>query len=190
VPPITPETYRSYRDLPMVAGLCSLSEAMQPGLAVETCVSRLKRLHYAFRRLHEIWIARLTAEPIYELKMAFSAHSYLAAEHVAALRKRVAEMREPPLGLDGVPDPALELLFDEVRAAPTTAGLVLGIYEKALPAVAEALARYREQTNRLTDSPSVRVCRFAALEVDDMLDYGRQAVVCLVDEASRAEHAG
>ena len=186
---VTPETYRSHRNLPMIAGLCSLREAMAPGLSVEDCVARLKRLHYAFKRLHEIWIARLTAEPAYELKMAFSLHSYYAAEHVAALRKRVGEMREPPLGLDAVPDAALEILFDEIRAAPTTEALVLGLYEKAIPALADALARYAADTNRLTDAPSVRLCRFAALEVDDMVHYGSAAIAAIVTAPIRVEHA-
>ena len=184
-----PDAYRSYRNLPPVAGLCSFREAMQPGMGIDRCVARLKRLHYAFKRLHEIWIARLTAEPVYELKMAFSLHANYAAEHVAALAKRVGEMREPPLGLDAAPDPALEIFFDEVRAAPTTAALLLGIYEHALPALAAALARYRHDTNLLTDSPSVRVCRFAAAEVEDLLDYGRKAVPCLVTDAPRSEQA-
>ena len=91
---------------------------------MDECVARLKRAHYAFRRLHGIFIARITAEPIYELKMAFSYHAYLCAEHVSALRTRVGEMREPPLGLEEVPHPALEQFFDEVLAAPTTAALV------------------------------------------------------------------
>src|ERR1043166_5448405 len=127
--------YHSLRNLPSLAGLCSIEEAAQPGLAIESCGARLKRYHYAFKRLHQIFVARLTAEPIYELKMGFSLHAYLCAEHVAALRRRIGEMREPPLGLDIVPDPALEILFDEILAAPTTAELVLGIYEKALPAL-------------------------------------------------------
>ena len=84
-----PESYRPYRNLPPVAGLCSMTEAMSPGMGIDLCVARLKRFHYAFKRLHEIWIARLTAEPVYELKMAFSLHAYYAAEHVAALAKRV-----------------------------------------------------------------------------------------------------
>src|ERR1041384_7800140 len=125
-------TYRSYRNLPMLAGVCSLEEASKPGLSVEQCVTRLKRYHYAFRRLHEIFLARLTAEPIYELKMAFSLHAHYCAEHTAALRQRVGEMREPPLGLDAVPDPALEIFFDEILAAPTTSELLLGAYEKAV----------------------------------------------------------
>lgn len=187
--PVTPETYRPYRDLPPLAGLCPFPDAAQPGLDVETCVARLKRFHYAFKRLHEIWIARLTAEPIYELKMAFSLHAYYAAEHVSALRKRVGEMREPPLGLDVVPCAALEAFFDDVLAAPSTATLVLGLYEKAVPALAAGLAAYIAETNPLADSPSVRVCRFAAAEVADIVAYGAGAQKSLVDAAVRADNA-
>ncbi len=85
----------------------------------------LKRFHYCFKRLHEIFTARITAEPIYELKTAFSHHAYLCAEHAAALRKRVGEMREPPLGLEDVPHAALELFFNEILCAPTTEALDL-----------------------------------------------------------------
>src|SRR5436189_6288103 len=109
--------YKSPRRLPCLAGICAMKDAMKPGLSVEQCVARLKRYHYALKRLHEIFIARLTAEPLYELKMAFSLHAHYCAEHVSALRKRVGEMREPPLGLEAVPHPALEIFFDEVRVA-------------------------------------------------------------------------
>src|SRR6266511_1301696 len=153
--------YQSYRGLPTLAGLATLAEAARPGLGVEACVARLKRFHYAFRRLHEILTARITAEPIYELKTGFAHHAYLCAEHVQALRTRVGEMREPPLGLEAVPDPALEIFFDEILAAPTTAELLVGLYEKALPALDTALARHVADTNPLADAPSVRVCRFA-----------------------------
>src|SRR5437879_2706428 len=129
------KTYRSYRGLPTLAGLASIEDAAKPGLSVEACVARLKRYHYAFMRLHEIFTARITAEPIYELKTAFAHHAYLCAEHVAALRQRIGEMREPPLGLEEVPHEALAIFFDEILAAPTTEALLLGIYEKALHAL-------------------------------------------------------
>jgi hypothetical protein len=186
---IVPEsvaTYSSYRGLPTLAGLASLAEAARPGLSVEACVARLKRAHYAFLRLHEILTARITAEPIYELKTGFSHHSYLCAEHVEALRTRVGEMREPPLGLEAVPHPALQVLFDEILAAPTTAELLVGVYEKALPALDAALARHLADSNPLADAPSVRVCRFARLELADMIDFGKRSIACLVDDAARA----
>src|SRR5256884_1024455 len=121
---------KSSRNLPVLAGVCSMDAAMNAGLSVEECVRRLKRYHYAFKRLHQIFTARITAEPLYELKMGFSLHAHLCAEHATALRRRVAEMREPPLGLDVVPDGDLEMFFDEILGAPTTAELILGLYGK------------------------------------------------------------
>src|SRR5437763_3807242 len=136
------KTYKVYRNLPSLAGVCSMDAATKPGLSVEACVARLKRYHYAFKRLHEIFTCRLTAEPIYELKMAFSLHAHLCGEHATALRKRVGEMREPPLGLDQIPHEALAIFFDEILAAPTTEELVLGLYGKAVPALRSGLQKH------------------------------------------------
>lgn len=178
--------YQSYRGLPQLAGVASIDQAVRPGLSIEACVARLKRYHYAFRRLHEILTARITAEPIYELKTGFSHHSYLCAEHVQALRTRVGEMREPPLGLEETPHPALQMFFDEILNAPTTAELLVGVYEKAVPALDAALLRHQCETNPLADAPSVRVCRFARLELADLLDFGEKAIGCLVDDSARS----
>jgi len=149
--------YSPLHGLPALAGLASFAEAQRPGLSVDECVRRLKRYHYAFKRLHEIFLARLTAEPIYELKMAFSLHAHYCAEHTAALRQRVGEMREPPLGLEAVPDPILEIFFDEILNAPTTGELITGIYSDAIPALIDALRQHRADTNPLADAPSMRL---------------------------------
>jgi hypothetical protein len=178
--------YKGYKGLPSLAGYCSLEEATCRGLSVDECVRRLKRYHYAFKRLHEIMIKRLTAEPIYELKMAFSLHAYLCAEHVGALRTRVAEMRQPPLGLEEVPDGALELFFDEILATPSAPELVAGIYGKALPALAEGMRRHLDDTNHLADAPTVRLCKLALVELAEMNRYGAQALSALVDPAAAA----
>src|SRR3954454_13516277 len=162
------ENYTSYRGLPQCAGLCTVAEAAKPGLSVEECVRRLKRFHYAFKRLHHILTARITAEPIYELKTGFAYHAYLCAEHVQALRARIAEMREPPLGLEDVPHPALEAFFDEILAAPTTEALVACVYTNAMIHLDYAFKEYLRYTNPLTDAPSVRVIRFAQMELQEM----------------------
>src|SRR5438132_6451168 len=163
-------TYQTYRGLPALAGLANMAAAAKAGLSVESCVGRLKRFHYAFKRLHEILNARITAEPIYELKTGFSHHAYLCAEHVMALRTRVGEMREPPLGLEEVPHPALEAGLDELLNAPTTKELLAGLYAHALPALDVALAQHLSDTHPVADAPSIRLIRFARLELADMLE--------------------
>lgn len=186
---IDPKSYQGYQGLPTLAGLATLEEAARPGLGVEPCVRRLKRYHYAFKRLHEVFISRIAAEPIYELKTGFSHHAYLCAEHVGALRTRVGEMREPPLGLEVVPDPGLEVFFDEILAAPTTEETLVGLYQVALPALDAALQRHQADTNPLTDAPSLRVCRFARLEIAEMVAFGEKCVEILVQDDARKSMA-
>ena len=77
--------YSTYRGLPPLAGLTSMDRAIATPWSVEESVRRLKRLHYVLRRLYETLTARITAEPIYELKTAFSHHAYLCAEYVTAM---------------------------------------------------------------------------------------------------------
>ena len=180
-------THHSAGKLPPLAGLCTFDEAQRPGLSVEECVHRLKRYHYSLKRLHQIFNNRISSEPVYELKMAFSLHAYYCAEHVAALRQRVSEMREPPLGLESVPDEHLEILFDEILAAPTTVELLLGVYEAALPSLQNALQQHLADTNPLADHPSVRMIRFALLEIGEMIALGQATIDELVDEKQRAQ---
>jgi hypothetical protein len=176
---ISPATYQTHKNLPPLAGVATHEQAARPGLSVEECVRRLKRFHYAFKRLFEILTARITSEPIYELKTAFSHHAYLCAEHVDALRTRIGEMREPPLGLEEVPHPALEAYFDEILAAPTTSEMLVGIYAHAMGALLVAIERYQDETNPLTDAPSRRTLRFAHLELDDMQQFGMKCIATL-----------
>lgn len=177
--------YKTYQNLPPLVGLADFEHAAQPGLSVEECVNRLKRFHYAFWRLHEVWVAHITAEPVYELKMAFSHHSHLAAENDTSFRDRVGEMREPPLGLEKVPHTALAVFFDEILATPSTEERLIALYEKAVPTLREGLERYIEQTHPLADAPSIRLCRIALMDLVDIARYGDEVIRCLISEADR-----
>src|SRR5580692_10973782 len=187
---MTTHDYRSYKDLPAIAGICSIDDAAKIGLPIDECVRRLKRHHWAFRRLHGIFLRRLIAEPIYELKMGFSLHAHYCSEHASAWRGRVAEMREPPLGLDVCPDAALDAFFDEIESAPDTASLLVGIYAHAVPSLVQALRRHMGSTNLLVDHPSFRICRFALIELEEMATTGGQCISRLVTDEARAGLAG
>ena len=177
--------YQTYRGLPPLVGLSGFVEAVEPGMSVEDSVDALKRHHYAFRRLHHVFIARLTSEPIFELKMAFSYHAWLCAVQVSALRARVGEMREPPLGLEKVPHPGLELAFDELLSSATTEELLLGLYEVALPTLKIGLEQHHRRAHPLADQPTRRLLNSAIADVQEQLDYGLRAISCLVEPEAR-----
>ncbi len=178
--------YQSWRQLPPFAGLATVERVVAFNWSVAESVGRWKRMHYVLKRLHETLTDRITAEPVYELKTAFSHHAWLCAEHATAIRQRVGEMREPPLGLEHVPHPALQLMMDEIRSAPTTEGLVLGVYGVALPALLESARRMRDEAHPLADAPSVRVAKWLCFELDEVAEYGQKAIACLVTDDDRA----
>ena len=183
--------YKGYRGLPVLSGLCTMEEAMGEGLGVDECVRRLKRFHYSLKRLHRVFNDRLTAEPIYELKMGFSLHSFLCAELATGLRQRIGEMREPPLGLDAVPCEALEVLFDEIANAGDTQGLVLGLYGIVLPALKTEVEQYCSDTHPLADAPTRRLLRAGLLDLEDMTVYGAQVLEALGVEGNQwSAHLG
>ena len=172
----------SFAAVPPFAGICTPADAVRVGLSVEECVSWLKRLHYVWRRLHENFTARITSEPLFELKTAFSHHGWLCAEHAGGLRTRVSELREPPLGLEVVPHEGLKWILDELRSAPDGATFCHGVYGVMLPALRDSIDAYLATTNRLADAPSVRILRFARWELDDLLAFGTQACRALPAE--------
>ena len=177
--PMNFENYQSYRDIPSIAGIASMEEAAKIGYSVDECVDRLKRHHWCFKRLHEIFLSRIADEPIFELKSAYSLHAYYCADHAAAWRKRVGEMREPPLGLDRSPSEALDILLDELLAAPNTAELLEGVYGLLIPELRRSVEAHRDSTNRLVDHPSFRICRFALIELEEMDAFGSKAIASL-----------
>ncbi len=182
------DDYSTLHGLPPLAGLCSMAEAACCDWSVERSVDRLKRLHFVLKRLHEIFTARITAEPIYELKTAFSLHAYLCAEQVTAVRQRVGEMREPPLGLEKIPHAALARLMDEIQNAPTNVELVAGLYGIAVPAVIEAAMNLKKDAHPLADAPTVRLAKFIEFEFQGIMEsFGNRALTCMISAQVKTE---
>jgi len=178
------ETYTGYKGLPPINDLMPLKTALEAGLTVAEAVERMKYGHYALGRLHQIFTSRITAEPVYELKMAYSMHAYLCIEHTGSFAARVREMREPPYGLDKAPHAGLELLFDEIQNAPNTEALVCGLYKKVIPALLQSIQQQLSETNKLFEHPTFRVLRHAMIEIEEIAAYGEKAVACLIEDES------
>ncbi|MCY2982988.1 MAG: hypothetical protein NTY15_05045 [Planctomycetota bacterium] len=182
---VTATEYSTYRGLPPLAGLTTMARAVECHWSVEQSTERLKRFHYVLKCMYETLTARITAEPVYELKTAMSHHAYLCAEYTTAIRRRVSEMRVPPLGLDVVPHESLKLLMDEILAAPTTEELVSGVYEILVPALLEASHRLQSDAHPLADAPTVRLAKLMHFEFSEVAEFGKKAVACLISMQHR-----
>src|SRR5690606_28096099 len=159
-----------------LAGLCSYEEAIGPGLSVEATVNFIKRLAYVKTRLNKLLAAHLPRSPEWEVKSAFGLPLWLDIEHASALRARVAEMRQPPLGLDKVPDPRLEALLDEAIRADGTAEVLAGVYDVIRPEIVRSAERFLHESNAILDYPTRRIVRNILQEEREMLEWGAAAL--------------
>ncbi|MGH2561811.1 MAG: hypothetical protein ACRDJH_22330 [Thermomicrobiales bacterium] len=166
-------------EIPPLAGLCDYDEAAQPGLSVEATVGFLKRFAYVTGRLTKLLAAHLPRTPEWEVKCALGLHLWLDAEHASMLRKRVAEMRQPPLGLDKVPDTRLEGWLDEAIRPEETVELVAGVYRVIRPELIRSIDRFLAASNPLLDYPTRRIFRLIRQEEEEMIAWGERALTAL-----------
>ncbi|OCT15216.1 hypothetical protein A8709_14030 [Paenibacillus pectinilyticus] len=163
-----------------LAGVCSYEDACKIGYDIDHNVNLLRRYLYSESQLTKIFAAHISNTPEWEVKGAFGLHIWLDAEHSAALRKRVTEMREPPLHLDKVPDAQLEAFFGEVIRAETTLELLVGIYRVAKREFVRSLKKHLLETNPLVDQPTCRALKLILVEEEEMISWGEAAIEALI----------
>lgn len=166
--------------IPPLAGLCSYEEACRIGYSVDRNVGLLKRYNYVESCLNQVFAAHLPHVPEWEVKCALSLHMWLDAEHSAALRRRVSEMREPPLHLDKAPDEKLRAWIEEVIRADGTVELLAGIYRVVKPELVRCLKQHLAETNPLIDQPTCRVLKAIVQEEQDMIAWSEEALSALL----------
>jgi len=173
--------------IPPLAGICSYDEACKSGYSVEQSVNLLKRFNYVEKEMQQILSAHLARSPEWEVKCAIGYHLYLDAEHSAAIRKRISEMREPPLHLDKVPDERLRIWLDEAVRAEDTLELLISVYRVIKPEMIRALRKYMSETNLIADQPTYRVLRMILQEEEEMVVWGEQALASLISRNNGQE---
>jgi hypothetical protein len=169
-----------YDSIPELAGVATYESAAHVGYSVAENVQRLLRYHWTERRLMATLVAHIPSMPIWEAKCAMALHQWQSAEHVQALRARIAEMRNPLPNLDVAPaqDRVLDLdhVFDKLTRTRDARELVRGIYTVVYPAIASAYRTHIEDTNPLVDHPTRRLLRFALLEIEEAIAWGKAAL--------------
>lgn len=180
-------------NLPELAGIATYADAARIGFSVDENVRRLLRFHWVERRLMGMLVAHLTNEPVWEVKCALALHQWQSAEHVDALRRRIAEMRNPAPRLDAIPDtdpsaPALDAFLEQVDAAHDTGELLAGVYGVLYPALADAYRDHLARTNALVDHPTRRVLKFALLDLDEAIAWSAGGATGLEEHVGWMEH--
>ena len=177
--------------VPELAGAATYAEAARIGYSVEENVSRLWRYQWTARRVMQTMLARLPAEPVWEMKGGLALHQWLLAQQVDWIRRRIGEMRHPVPALDRSPDQQLDALLEETHRSNDTIELLAGVYGVTLEGLRQAYQEHLDTTNPLVDHPTRRILRFARQDLDDALAWARTALDNLIagdrETAARAK---
>ncbi len=146
-----------------------LERVRASGLSVAEAVERQRRFAYAELRLMRLLASRIVTAPSRDVKALLARLQYEDALHADDWRARVREMRTNKSKLEGAPDPALEVLFDEAEHVPGAYPFLAVVTRVLKPALREAYQAYLDTTNGLADYPSVRLVHAALADEGEHL---------------------
>jgi hypothetical protein len=173
------------REIPELAGIATYSSAARVGYSVAENVDRLLRLHWAERRMMDVFFAHIASTPDWEIKCAMCLHQWHSAEHTDAIRKRISEMRHPVPPLDRAPNDAQEAFFAELIRSANTVEFLAGVYRVALPAMRDAYVTHISRTNPLVDHPTIRMMESTLLDFSQSVDWGEAAISAVGSDDAR-----
>src|SRR5437867_4837462 len=182
-----------YDSIPELAGIATYKSAARVGYSVAENVRRLLSYHWTERRLMHTLVAHIPSMPVWEVKCAMALHQWQCAEHVDALRGRIAEMRNPAPNLDTAPDDQgarqLEELMEELERTSDPVTFLTTVYGSVFPALAVSYRTHLRETNPLVDHPTRRILKLALHETEEAIQWGESAltVITAADTAHRSD---
>lgn len=151
---------------------------------VEENAKRLQRYRYIHERLLFVGAAQLPSRHNWDVKVAIGRHLYEDAEAADQLRARVHQLRSPQPAVGQEPDPALVLLMDELLHAASDSEWLAGVYTVIKPELAKAYLSHMCRTQQIVDQPTIRMLRSILLDLEDQLQWGKEAIERLRSEGS------
>ena len=137
---------------------------------------RLLRYFYLERRLMHALGAWALTIPEYEVKLETGRHIFYHADAARALRERLSEQEMRPPMVDAHRDPEIDRFIDELLSADSAAELVVGVHQVVGRASATTYNHHIDDTDQVTDVPTIRCLRRILTDYEPMLAWADAAV--------------
>ena len=175
-----------YKQLPPFAGVDETA-AVRVGASVEQSSEWLARMAVVLRELSRIANARLSAEPVLEIKVMYSRIAHEAILNYAALERRLDELRSQAHRIAHASDYHLGDALRESMFSPGTVGLATAFFRVWVPALLQAIEDYLAQINPLADYESARILKHARLDLQEHAAVGEQVMAVLLQREAHAQ---
>ena len=129
-------------------------------------------MRYVNVHLMETLAAWVPTTPEMEVKLLFGEHIWDVAQHADALGKRTFELRMPLQHSLRPTDAYAELVTELTKTIPTPQRLA-AMYDVFLPGLAARYRRYIDETDTLSDAPTVRILERHLIDTERMVSAAR-----------------
>jgi hypothetical protein len=163
--------YRFPRDLRQLGGKYSVGENGR----------RLLRFFYLERRLMQALGACTLSIREFEVKLETGRHIFFHGNAARLLRERLNEQEKRLKDIDAFRDPEIDQFIDEMLSAQSACELLVGAHQVLGGALATAYRHHIDDTDPVTDVPTIRCLRRILSDYEPMLEWAEAAIAAYVE---------
>src|SRR2546422_541296 len=163
--------YRFPRDPRLLGGKFSVAENAR----------RLRRFFYFERRLMQALGAWTLSIPEFEVKLETGRHIFYHGDAARLLRERLNEQEMRLRDIDGFRDPEIDRVIEEMLSANSACELLVGMHQVIGRALATAYEHHIDDTDPVTDVPTIRCLRRILSDYEPMLEWAEGAIAAYIE---------
>ena len=149
--------------------------------SVEENARRLQRFFYFERRLmHGLGAWTLSIRE-FEVKLETGRHIFYHGDAARLLRERLHEQEMRLKVIDGFRDTEIDRFIEELLSAESACELLVGVHQVLGRALALAYRHHIDDTDPVTDAPTIRCLRRILTDYDGMLEWADAAIAAYVE---------
>src|SRR5262249_52498603 len=148
---------------------------------VEENGRRLLRFFYFERRLMQGLGAWTLSIPEFEVKLETGRHIFYHADAARLLRERLHEQEKRYGDVDQHRDAEIDSFIEEVLSAADAPELLVGIHQVAGKALQATYRHHIDNTDQITDVPTIRALRRILGDYEPMLEWAEGALAAYIE---------
>ncbi len=163
--------YRFPRDGRLLGGKYTVAENAR----------RLLRFFYFERRLMQALGAWTLSLREFEVKLETGRHIFFHADAARLLRERLNEQEKRIKEVDAFRDEEIDRFIEEMLSAESACELLVGVHQVLGRALATAYRHHIDDTDPVTDVPTIRCLRRILSDYEPMLEWAEGAIAAYVE---------
>jgi bacterioferritin (cytochrome b1) len=149
--------------------------------SVEENSRHLLRFFYFERRLMQALGAWTLSIAEFEVKLETGRHIFYHADAARGLRERLHEQEKRIADVDAFRDAEIDRFIDELLSASDAAELLVGIHQVAGRSLETAYRHHIDNTDSITDAPTIRLLQRILADYEAMLEWAEQALAAYIE---------